>query len=84
MLLGHIVNKGGISIGPTKVVAIMEALGPKNAKELGRLLGKVHWHIQVLRYLADVGTPLHTIFHKEKFEWIEECEKAFRNLKVLL
>ena len=34
--------------------------------------------------MADVATPLHIVVHKEKFEWIVECEETFRNLKVLL
>ena len=41
MFLGHIVNKDGSAIDPTKVAAIMEA---NNAKELGRFLGMVRWH----------------------------------------
>ena len=72
MMLGHIVSKNGIPIDIAKVAARIKAPSSKNTKETGQFLGKERWHSQVLRYLADVASPLHTASHKEKFEWTRD------------
>ena len=84
MLLGHIVSKEGIAMDPDKVSAILEAPAPTNAKSLSRFLGQIRWHSRMIRYLADLATPLHAVVHKEPFAWGEAEDKAFRGLKILL
>ena len=82
--MGHIVSKEGIAMDPDKVRAILEAPDPTNAKSLSRFLGQIRWHSRMIRYLADLATPLHAIVHKEPFTWGEEEDKAFLSLKILL
>ena len=84
MLLGHIVSKDGIAMDPDKVKAILEAPAPTNAKALSRFLGQIRWHSRMIRYLADLATPLHAVVHQEPFTWGEEEDKAFLGLKILL
>jgi hypothetical protein len=38
----------------------------------------------MIRHLVDFATPLHAAVHREPFSWIEEEEKAFAALKLLL
>jgi hypothetical protein len=38
----------------------------------------------MIRHLADFATPLNAAVYKEPFSWIEEEEKAFAALKILL
>ena len=71
-------------MGPDKVKEILEAPAPTNAKTLNRFLGQIRWHSRMIRYLADFATPLHAIVHKEPFTWMEEEDKAFCSLKILL
>ena len=52
-LLGHTVSKDGIVVDPDKVKAILQGPAPTTAKSLSRFLGKIRWHNQMLRYLAD-------------------------------
>jgi hypothetical protein len=84
MLLGHIVSKDAIAMDPDKVNAILEASAPHNAKALSTFLRQIRWHSQMIRHLADFATPLHAAVHREPFTWMEEEEKAFAALKLLL
>ena len=83
-LLGHIVSMDGIAVDLDKVREILEALAPSNAKGLGRFLGKIRWHSQMIRHLADFATPLHAAVHQLPFQLAESEEKASQALKVML
>ena len=83
-LLGHIVSKDGIAVDPDKVKAILEAPAPTTAKALSRFLGQIRWHSRMLRYLADLATPLHAAVHRTPFQWTDTEDTAYRALKVLL
>ena len=84
MLPGHIVNKEGIKIYPDKVKAIFKTLTLKNVKALSYFLEQIWWHSRMIRYLAEFATPLQAVVHREPFLWIEEEEKAFSALKILM
>ena len=60
--LAHIVRKEGIAVDPTKIMAIIEAKTPTNAKALSHFLGQICWHNHMLRYLAEFATPLHAVY----------------------
>ena len=83
-LLGHLVSKDGIVVDPDKVKDILEAPAPTTAKALSRFLGQIRWHSQMLRYLADLATPLHAAVHRTPFQWTDTEDTAYRALKVLL
>ena len=38
----------------------------------------------MLRYLAGLETPLHAVVHRIPFQWMEQEEKAYQALKVML
>ena len=62
-ILGHIVSKDEIAVDPDKVKAILEAPAPTTTKALSQFLGQIQWHSRMLRYLADLTTPLHAAVH---------------------
>ena len=84
MLLGHIVSKEGKEMDPDKVKAIFKTLTLKNVKALSYFLEQIWWHSRMIRYLAEFATPLQAVVHREPFLWIEEEEKAFSALKILM
>ena len=84
MLLGHIISKNRIVVDPDNVKAILKALAPTNAKALSQFLGQIWWHSRVLRYLADLATPLHVTVHRTPFQWMELEDKAYHALKIML
>ena len=83
-LLGHIVSEEGIAVDPDKVKAILEALAPLNAKALSRFLGQIRWHSRMIRYLADVATPLHAAVHRAPFQWTSVEQDAYDCLKKMM
>ena len=83
-LRGHIVSKDGIAVDPDKVKAILEAPAPTTTKALSRFLGQIRWHNRMLRYLADLATPLHAAVQRTPFQWTDTEDTAYRALKVLL
>ena len=84
MLLGHIVLAEGIAMDPAKVAVIRLAPVPTTPRELSRFVGQVWWHGRMLRYLADVAIPLNAQMKKKEIIWNDDCDKAFRRLKVML
>ena len=83
-LLGHIVRKEGIATDPHKVNAILQAPAPTNAKPPSRFLCQIRWRSRMLWYLADFATPLHATVCRLPFQWMEQEDKAYQVLKVML
>ena len=77
-------SKEGIAVDPDKVKAILGAPPLANAKALSRFLGQIRWHSQMLWYLADFVTPLHTAVHRIPFQWTELEDRPYHALKVML
>ena len=70
-LFGHIVSQEGIVVDPDKVKTVLEAPPPTNDKALSWFLGQIRWHNRMIRYLADVATPLDAAVHKMSFQWLK-------------
>ncbi|VFQ79467.1 unnamed protein product [Cuscuta campestris] len=83
--LGHMVSRRGIEANPEKVRAIMEMEPPKTAKEVQRLTGRLAALNYFLSKLAEKAHPFFTVIKKrETFEWTQECQEAFEELKRYL
>ena len=62
----------------------LEARALTNVKALIRFLGPIRWHSRMIRYLANVATPLHTVVHKKPFQWTNAEQDAYDCLKKML
>jgi transposase InsO family protein len=83
--LGHIVSQNGLSMDPEKIEAIKRAEEPKNTTELQRFLGLANYYRKFVPEYAKVARPLHEIqSNKSAFNWTENCQKVFDQLKTLL
>ena len=81
--LGFMVSQRGIKVNPEKVRAIME-LGPlKTVKEVQSLNGKIAALNRFVSKAMDKCLPFFHILRKS-FEWTDECQKAFEDLKKYL
>ena len=69
---------------PDKVKVVLAAPALTIAKALSQFLGQIRWHSQMLCYLAEFATPLHTTVHQVPFRWTEKEDKAYKALKVML
>ena len=81
--LGFMVSQRGIEANSDKIQAIMEMKPPKNVKEVQSLNGKVAALNRFVSRATDKCLPFfHTL--KKSFEWTNECQQAFEELKAYL
>ena len=81
--LGFIVSHRGIEVNPDKIQAILNMEPPKNIKEVQSLTGRV---AAINRFVSKATDKCLSFFKilRKAFEWTDQCQKAFQNLKVYL
>ena len=83
--LGYIVTQRGIEASPEQVKAIMELESPKCVKDVQKLTGRIAALNRFISRSSDRNKLFYDILKKNKsFEWKEEHEKAFEELKQYL
>ena len=80
-LLGFMVSQRGIEVNPEKVRVIMELEPPRTVKE--GLNGKIAALNRFVSKAKDKYLPFFRTLRKS-FEWTDECQKAFEDLKKYL
>uniref|UniRef100_A0A2N9HRX3 Uncharacterized protein n=1 Tax=Fagus sylvatica TaxID=28930 RepID=A0A2N9HRX3_FAGSY len=81
--LGFMVSQRGIEANPDKIKAILEMRPPKNTKEVQRLTGRIVALNRFMSRSTDKCLPFFKIL-KKAFEWNDECQQAFEELKKYL
>ena len=81
--LGFMVSQKGIEVNPEKVQAIMELEPPKTVKAVQSLNGKAAALNRFVSKATDKCLPFFRVL-KKSFEWTDECQKAFEDLKKYL
>ena len=83
--LGYLITNRGIEANPDQIKAINRLKSPSNPKEvqvLTRMLAALN---RFISKFADRCRPFYQLLRKWKgFQWDEECDKAFRDLKEYL
>jgi hypothetical protein len=83
--LGHIISDEGISVDPEKVKAIMEWPVQKNAHEVRSFMWLAGYYWIFVEGFSKIAKPITTLQCKGvRYEWTEECDSAFIELKKLL
>lgn len=83
--LGHIVSESGVQTDPEKTEAVKNWPRPKNQKQLRSFLGLCSYYRRFVSKFADIARPLHKLCEKNSaFNWNDQCEDAFVNLKEAL
>ena len=81
--LGFMVSQRGIEVNPEKVRAIIELEPLRTVKEVQSLNGKITALNRFVLKAMDKCLPFfHTL--RKLFEWTDECQMAFDNLKSYL
>ena len=81
--LGFMVSQRGIKVNLEKVWVIMELAPPKTVKDVQSLNGKIAALNKFVSRATDKCLPFfHTL--KRSFEWMDECQQTFENLKVYI
>jgi hypothetical protein len=81
--LGYMVSSRGIEANPEKIRAILEMQSPKTTKQLQQLTGRLAVLNRFISRSTDKCLPFFKILRKA-FEWFDECEEAFTQLKKYL
>ena len=83
--LGHVISKKGITVDPAKIEAVLNRERPKTPTEVRSFLGLAGYYRRFVQDFAKIATPLTRLTRKiEKFEWTDECEESFQELKKRL
>ena len=77
------VSHKGIEANPEKIKAILDMKPPQNIKEVQSLTGRVAALNRFISKATDKCLPFFRVL-KKAFEWMDECQKAFQDLKMYL
>nr|XP_023915020.1 uncharacterized protein LOC112026560 [Quercus suber] len=81
--LGFMVSQRGIEANPEKVQAILNMASPKSVKEVQKLTGRIAALNRFVSRATDKCLPFFKTL-KQAFEWTDECEAAFQEMKHYL
>ena len=81
--LGFMVSQRGIEVNEDKIQAILNMEPPKNINEVQSLIGRVVALSRFVSKAIDKCLPFFKVLRKA-FEWMDECQKAFQDLKDYL
>lgn len=80
--LGHKCTADGLLPDPSKIKSISEYPRPIDKAETKRFVAMANYYRRFIRNFATISSPLTRLTGKRiKFEWTDECEQAFRELK---
>jgi hypothetical protein len=83
--LGHIISEEGIIVDPEKVRAIQEWPTPRNVTEVRSFMGLEGYYRRFIAGFSRIAHAITSLQKKEKkFQWTEQCESSFQQLKQLL
>ncbi|CAL8993898.1 unnamed protein product [Prunus brigantina] len=85
--LGFLVHQRGIEVDKNKAKSIIEALPPRNKKELQSLLGKINFLRRFISNSAGKIQPFSSLLRlkqEQTFKWEEQHQQAFKEIKHYL
>ena len=85
IVLGYIISGKGIEVDKAKFELISELPPPTNVKTVRQFLGHAGFYRRCIQDFSKIAKPLYKILEKDsKFEWDEECQQRFKELKSYL
>ncbi|KAI5320936.1 hypothetical protein L3X38_040644 [Prunus dulcis] len=85
--LGFLVHQRGTEVDRNKAKSIIEALPPRNKKELQSLLGKINFLRRFISNSAGKIQPFSSLLRlkqEQTFKWEEQHQQAFQEIKHYL
>ena len=80
--LGHVVTEDGIRVDAMKIEAVLQWELPQNVTEVRSFLGLAGYYRRFAEGFSKIVMPLTKLLRKGiKFEWTEEHQKSFDELK---
>jgi hypothetical protein len=83
--LGHVISAGGILVDPSKVKDVLNWMPLTNALEICSFLGLAGYYHRFIKDFSKITKPMTRLLEKNKdFDWTEECQVNFKELKKRL
>nr|GEU89897.1 putative reverse transcriptase domain-containing protein [Tanacetum cinerariifolium] len=83
--LGHVVNRDGIHVDPSKIKLVKNWKTPESPTEIHSFLGLVGYYQRFIENFSKIAKPLTLLTQKNKtYVWGDKQEEAFRILKEKL
>lgn len=80
--LGHIVSGDGIAVDPEKIRAVVDWPRPTTVTEIRSFLGLAGYYRRFIEGFATLSSPMTKLTRKDaRFDWTDDCETAFQELK---
>ncbi|KAL6228352.1 hypothetical protein ACLB2K_002302 [Fragaria x ananassa] len=80
--LGHVVSEEGVSVDPQKVEAVLNWRRPTTVTKIRSFLGFAGYYRRFVQKISKIVVPLKRLTKKGvKFEWSDQCELSFQELK---
>ncbi|GKB10318.1 putative reverse transcriptase domain-containing protein [Tanacetum coccineum] len=83
--LGHVVNRDGIHVDPSKVESVKNWKTPESSTEIRSFLGLAGYYRRFIENFSKIAKPLTLLTQKNKtYVWGDKQDEAFRILKEKL
>ena len=80
--LGHMVSKEGVQPLPENIEKVKSWAIPKDVTDIRAIIGLGSYYWRFIKNYSEKVRPLAELTKKDvPFQWTEECQKAFENLK---
>jgi hypothetical protein len=77
--LRHVISKGGISVDPSKVQAVLSWNEPTSVSDILSFLGLAGSYQRFIEGFSMISKPMTELLEKDKkFEWMPACEASFQ------
>lgn len=85
LYLGHVISETGKRPDPKKIQAVLNFPEPKNVKQIKSFLGLSGYYRKFIENYSRIAKPITHLLKKDvRFDWNEECDRAFGKLKHAL
>jgi hypothetical protein len=79
---GHFISVGGVSEGTSKVKDVLNWMPPTDVSKIQSFLGLAGYYRRFIQDFSKIAKPMTKFLEKNKdFEWTEECQASFHELK---
>ena len=80
--MGHILSDQAVDMNPRKIEAVKNCPKTLTPTDIRSFLGLTGYYRKFVEGFSSIAAPLTTLTKKKaKFEWIETCEKSFKDPK---
>lgn len=83
VFLGHVIDRNGIAMDPSRTEAIQNIKRPLNVKQVRRFIGMASWYRKFIPNFATLASPLTSLTKNNgnDFVWTTQHDEAFLKLK---